>query len=148
AGRAGGGRTGGVGGGALQPATIVVKTQDGREIRGVRRNEDTFSLQMMDASGELHLLDKLNLSDIRVENASLMPGDYAARLTAAEIDDVVAYLGTLQQRDASQTHVAPPPGGVGHDGLVKASLEPQNWFMYWGNYQATHYSGLKQIDPG
>ena len=33
--------------------------KDGREIRGVRRNEDTFSLQMVDASGQLHLLDKL-----------------------------------------------------------------------------------------
>ena len=32
-----------------------------REIRGVRRNEDTFSLQMVDASGPLHLLDKLQL---------------------------------------------------------------------------------------
>jgi outer membrane protein assembly factor BamB/mono/diheme cytochrome c family protein len=147
AGRAGGGRSGGRGG-ALQPATVVVKTQDGREIRGVRRNEDTFSLQMMDASGELHLLDKLKLSDIRVEDASLMPGDYAARLTPGEIDDVVAYLSTQQQRDASPTRAALPPGGVGHDRLVKASLEPQNWFMYWGDYQATHYSGLKQIDPG
>jgi PQQ-dependent dehydrogenase (methanol/ethanol family) len=147
-GRAGGGRSGGGRGGALQPTTVVVKTRDGREIRGVRRSEDTFSLQMMDASGELHLLDKLKLSDIRVENISLMPGDYAARLATGEIDDVVAYLSTLQQRDTSQTHVAPPAGGVGHDRLVKASLEPQNWFMYWGNYQATHYSGLTQIDPG
>ena len=32
---------------------------DGKEIRGVRRNEDTFSLQMVDATGQLHLLDKL-----------------------------------------------------------------------------------------
>ncbi len=52
--------TGGRGGrGASTPVTVVVKTQDGREIRGVRRNEDTFSLQMIDASGQLRLLDKL-----------------------------------------------------------------------------------------
>src|SRR5262245_10491171 len=36
--------------------TVIVKLQDGREIRGVRLNEDTFSLQMRDASGQLHLL--------------------------------------------------------------------------------------------
>jgi alcohol dehydrogenase (cytochrome c) len=32
--------------------------------------------------------------------------------------------------------------------LVKAGAEPQNWLMYWGDYQSTHYSGLKQIDAG
>ena len=42
-----GGRGGGRGG--ATPATAIVKTPDGREIRGVRRNEDTFSLQMVDA---------------------------------------------------------------------------------------------------
>ena len=42
--------------------------QDGREIRGVRRNEDTFSLQMVDATGQLHLLDKLKLASVTVEN--------------------------------------------------------------------------------
>jgi alcohol dehydrogenase (cytochrome c) len=30
--------------------------------------------------------------------------------------------------------------------LRNASAEPQNWLMYWGNYQGTHYSSLKQID--
>src|SRR4029077_7914511 len=44
AGGAARGGGGGRGGGA--PSTVVVKMQDGKEIRGVRRNEDTFSLQM------------------------------------------------------------------------------------------------------
>ena len=30
--------------------------------------------------------------------------------------------------------------------LRDASAESQNWLMYWGNYQGTHYSSLKQID--
>ena len=30
--------------------------------------------------------------------------------------------------------------------LRNATAEPQNWLMYWGNYQGTHYSSLKQID--
>ena len=53
-----------VGRGAVvaRPVVVVARTRDGREIRGVRRNEDTFSLQMMDASGTLHLLDKLQLA--------------------------------------------------------------------------------------
>src|SRR6185436_2940120 len=34
-------------GGTATPGTVIVKARDGREIRGVRRNEDTFSLQMV-----------------------------------------------------------------------------------------------------
>lgn len=30
--------------------------------------------------------------------------------------------------------------------LLRAQAEPQNWLMYWGNYDGTHYSSLKQID--
>jgi len=32
------------------------------------------------------------------------------------------------------------------DRLLKAQAEPQNWLMYWGNYQGTHFSSLKQVD--
>ena len=58
--------------------TIVAKMKDGREIQGVRRNEDTFTLQIVDASGQLHLLDKMKLAEVRRENRSLMPGDCRA----------------------------------------------------------------------
>jgi len=138
-----GGRGAGRGGAAARPVVIVAKSKDGREIRGVRRNEDTFSVQMVDASGTLHLLDKLQLADLRVENTSLMPGDYGTRLTSAEIDDLVAYLATLRERDPKIT--ATSTGGVTLERLVNADAEPQNWFMYWGNFRGTHYSGLKQI---
>src|SRR5437870_4620963 len=79
-------------GGRGGPLTIVAKMKDGREIQGVRRNEDTFTLQIVDASGQLHLLDKSRLADVRHENRSLMPGDYASRLTPDELQRVVAYL--------------------------------------------------------
>ena len=29
--------------------------------------------------------------------------------------------------------------------LAKATAEPHNWLMYWGDYHATHYSPLSQI---
>src|SRR5207253_2792044 len=29
-----------------------------------------------------------------------------------------------------------------------SAAEPQNWLMYWGDYQGTHYSSLKHIDTG
>src|SRR5215210_2583077 len=88
-------------GGPAAASTVVVTTREGREIRGVRRNEDTFSLQMVDASGQLHLLDKLKLASISVENKSLHPSDDGTRLAARDIADLVAYLRAQQGRDAS-----------------------------------------------
>src|SRR5207302_376790 len=72
-------------GGRGGPLTIVAKMKDGREIQGVRRNEDTFTLQIVDASGQLHLLDKMKLAEVRHENRSLMPGVYASRLSHDEL---------------------------------------------------------------
>ena len=47
--------------------TVVTETGDGRTIRGVRRNEDTFSVQIVDAAGRLYLLDKTTLASMRIE---------------------------------------------------------------------------------
>jgi PQQ-dependent dehydrogenase (methanol/ethanol family) len=135
----------GRGGAGARPVVLVAKTKDGREIRGVRRNEDTFSLQMVDASGTLYLLDKLQLADVRVENTSLMPADYRTKLSASELDDLVAYLSTHGERDATITLTSELTGGVPFERLVNADAEPQNWLMYWGNFRGTHYSNLQQI---
>jgi len=58
-----------------------------------------------------------------------------------------AYLATLRERDAAKAASAPIPGGIGYDRLLKATAEPQNWPMYWGSYDGTHYSTLNQITP-
>ena len=67
---------------AAPPPAIVVRTKDGREIRGVRGNEDTFSVQLIDASGVLHSFDKPTLEAYRVEGAAprlpRLPGPAAA----------------------------------------------------------------------
>src|SRR5215831_10538703 len=127
------------------PLTVIAKTKSGSEIRGVRRNEDTFTLQLVDASGKLHLLDKTNLTEVRYENRSLMTADYASRLTQQELQTLVAYLGTLKERDITKTAAAAIPGGVTYERLRGSDKEPQNWMHYWGNYQGTHYSALNQI---
>ena len=128
------------------PGVVVVKTDDGREIRGSRRAEDTYSLQMVDASGKLLLLDKAHVTDQRYEFKSLMPDDYAKRLTGAEIQNVVAYLKTLDGRNFAKTIQADIPGGLTYDRLQHSGAEPQNWLTYWGDYQGRHYSALKQIN--
>ncbi len=145
AGAQAGGRGGGRGGPST--ATVLVKTLDGKEIRGVRRNEDTFTLQMIDTSGQLRMLDKLKLASVEVQSTSLHPPDLATRLSSSDVADLVAYLRTLNGRDLSKTALADPvPGGVTYERLRNSRNEPHNWLMYWGDYQGTHYSALKSID--
>ena len=139
----------GRGRGPRRPQTLIATTRDRREIRGVRRNEDTFSVQMVDASGQLHMLEKSQLASLRVEDSSLMPANFGDRLSPVELQNVVAYLKTLNGRDLAKTIAAPiPAGAVTAERLRNADDEPHNWMMYWGNYQGTHFSKLDQIKPG
>jgi len=103
---------------APAPPSIVVATLgDGRQIRGVRRNEDTFTIQIVDESGRLQSFDKTDVASVRVEG----PASPAITTLPASV-------------------------GVSFDRLVHADREPQNWLMYWGDFRGTHYSALKQID--
>jgi len=68
----------------------------GPEIRGIRVNEDVFWIQIRDASGNVHSLQKSELARVDRElDATLMPS-YESRLSAVQLDDVVAYLATLR----------------------------------------------------
>lgn len=135
------GRRRGASGGA-----VIVKTKDGRQLRGVRRSEDTYALVMTDTAGKLHLLDKKDLAEVRSEAASLMPADYGQRLSAAEIQNLIAYLQSCDGRDLAQTAQADIPGGLGYERIRNAAAEPHNWLTYWGDYAGRHYTWLKQIN--
>jgi cytochrome c oxidase cbb3-type subunit III len=70
---------------------VAVTTRDGRQLAGVRVNEDTFSIQLRDFGGQLHSFFKSDLADVRKEwGQSPMPS-YAA-FAPDEIDDLVAFL--------------------------------------------------------
>ena len=75
--------------GGGRPSTMVVRTKDDKEIRGIRRAEDTFSLIITDTSGRLLRLDKRDLVSVTVEQKSLMPADFAQRLSEPEIQSLV-----------------------------------------------------------
>jgi mono/diheme cytochrome c family protein len=141
-----GARGGGGGRGAPPPVTLVAKMSDGREIRGVRRYEDMYSAQIVDASGRLHLLNKLQTA-VSVESRSLMPDDYRSRLSAGDITNLVGFLRVQQGRDLEKIAAQPLAGGVSYERLVNAKAEPHNWLMYWGDYSGQHYSALTQITP-
>ena len=82
-------------------ATTAVM-RDGRKYRGVALNEDNFSLQLQTLDGQFHLLDKATLTHIEREPRSIMPADYASKLSRADLDDLVSYLAASGiQRDAT-----------------------------------------------
>jgi cytochrome c oxidase cbb3-type subunit 3 len=76
--------------------TVTVVTGDGGRVSGVRKNEDTFSIQLFDASERLHFFFKTDVREVITEARSLMPAYGRDRLSDAELEDLVAYLATLR----------------------------------------------------
>jgi putative heme-binding domain-containing protein len=76
-----------------EPVTVVMR--DGRRVRGVRKNEDTFSIQMMDTTERLFGFRKADVAEIIDEPRSLMPDYNPQRLTDADLDDVLAYFASI-----------------------------------------------------
>jgi cytochrome c oxidase cbb3-type subunit III len=75
---------------------VRVVASDGREVRGIRVNEDPFTIQVKDSANRYHSFRKSDTKEIEKEfGRSLMPS-YRGRLTDAEIDDLVAYLASLR----------------------------------------------------
>ncbi len=77
---------------------VRVATRDARRITGTRLNEDSFSIQLRDLSGNVHSFWKRDLEELHKGwGESSMPS-YRAILTPVELDDLVAYLASLQGR--------------------------------------------------
>jgi putative heme-binding domain-containing protein len=74
---------------------IEATTRSGSRISGRLLNQDTFSIQLLDASERLVSLQRSDLRDVTFVKDSTMPS-YRETLTADELADVVAYLVTLK----------------------------------------------------
>ena len=75
--------------------TVTAVTSDGKQIKGVTLNEDTFSLQIMDMSEQIHSLEKNKLRSFQKTRTSAMPKYGTDTLSDKDLDDVVAFLMTL-----------------------------------------------------
>jgi PQQ-dependent dehydrogenase (methanol/ethanol family) len=125
--------------------TAEVRTADGTAIRGVIKDEDTFSLQMMDESEKLHMFRKADLKEVTRPQRSLMP---VPGLSASDVDNVIAFLKTTEPSEIGPGSWSPSSDlNVSFQRIRNAREEPQNWLTYWGDYQGTHYSRLKSITP-
>jgi len=139
----GGGRgRGGRGGGNVGRATVTATTADGKVYKGTRKSQDTFTIQFIDTTGAYHSFDRADLKDLKIDNTSLMPADYATRLTTAEIRDVAAYLKSAADPAAPAD---PVHSVLSWNRILHAAKEPSNWLTYWGDLAGTHYSTLPEI---
>jgi len=74
---------------------VRVVAADGSVLRGVRLNEDVFTLQVRDQNGRMHSFRKSETKAIQKEEGiSLMP-PYGDRIKGDDLDDLVAYLASL-----------------------------------------------------
>ncbi len=63
---------------------------------GVAKNEDTFSVQLLDTNQHLRLFLKSDVKDVVHEHKSLMPAYSEQMLSATELQDLLAYMESLR----------------------------------------------------
>ncbi|HET6961178.1 MAG TPA: c-type cytochrome, partial [Terriglobia bacterium] len=71
---------------------VTVVTLTGEKIEGTLRNRDNFSLQMMDAQGNLHFFSSEELREVVLQKKSVMPENYGKLLSEAELQNLLAFL--------------------------------------------------------
>ena len=75
---------------------LAATTAGGHVIRGIRLNEDSFTVQLKDAAGRFFSFRKSDLRELRrLEGETPMPS-FQNQLTKSELDDLVAWLASLR----------------------------------------------------
>jgi putative heme-binding domain-containing protein len=93
--------------------TVTLVTRDGQRIRGTRKSEDAFSIQIMDTREQLKGYLKSTLKEVVNDPASLMPAFGPDKLNDGDLNDVLAYLGTLRPPAGAGRGRGGPGGGGG-----------------------------------
>jgi cytochrome c oxidase cbb3-type subunit III len=75
--------------------SVTAVTAEGKTIKGVTLNEDSFSVQIMDAGEHIHLLEKDKLQSLQKSRQSAMPKYGAEVLSDNDLEDIVAYLTSV-----------------------------------------------------
>jgi putative heme-binding domain-containing protein len=76
----------------------AVALRDGSRIEGIIREKTNYLVAVLDQSGEIRRIDMKEVSEVTFRKSSLMPGDYAKRLSKDEIQNVLAFLSRQSLR--------------------------------------------------
>jgi len=74
---------------------VHVVTKDGKDMTGIRVNEDTYTIVLRDVSGKFYSFDKAKLKTIESQPGKTVMPSYTS-LSASDLDDLVAYLASLK----------------------------------------------------
>ena len=75
---------------------VQLVTKNGRRFTGVRLNEDAFSIQIRDLTGDFRSFFKTELAELNKQPGKSPMPSYTKVFSASELDDVVAYLDSLR----------------------------------------------------
>jgi cytochrome c oxidase cbb3-type subunit 3 len=85
---------------------VSIRLKNGKESHGIARNRNNFSLQVLDREGNLHLVSMLNVDELKISARSVMPDDYGRRLSAQELQNLLAFLARQALRERPATEAA------------------------------------------
>jgi putative heme-binding domain-containing protein len=80
-------------------APVTLTTPSGQQVQAVKKNEDLFSVQVMDSRERIQGYVRSDLKEVKDETRSAMPPFGTDRLSESQLDDVVRYLQTLKGFD-------------------------------------------------
>jgi cytochrome c oxidase cbb3-type subunit 3 len=76
-------------------AAVTVVMRDGKRVRGIRINEDTFSVQVRETSQNFRMFQKSEVKEVIHETQSMMPA--YTKLAAPDLQNLLAYLSSLRE---------------------------------------------------
>ena len=82
-----------------EPVTLT--TPNGQAIRGVKKNEDLFSVQIMDTRERIQGYVKGDLREVVNDTRSAMPVYGTEQLNESDLNDLLSYLGSLRGASSS-----------------------------------------------
>lgn len=78
--------------------TITVVTGEGKQIKGVALNEDSFTVEIMDTSERIYLLEKDKLRSFQKSRDSIMPAYGEDLLSNQDLDDIIQFLISVEAK--------------------------------------------------
>jgi cytochrome c oxidase cbb3-type subunit III len=79
------------------PAYLLYRVvqKDGKVVEGMRIDEDSFTIQLRDSTGRIRSIQKFGVQKIEPEPGKSFMPSYKEKLSATQINDLVAYLSSL-----------------------------------------------------